>query len=86
MKVICINISGGGEVDYLDSRSLTPVFSKHSLRLTLGKTYDVINDSSGYNPGGYWIKDDNNDIVWFTKNIFITQEQWREEQLNKILF
>ena len=50
-------------------------------RTTIGKVYEILIDhDSEYE---YFVAD-NGDELWYQSNYFISVEQWRENQLNKI--
>ena len=77
MKVVCKNNTtlSGGEM----------------IGLTVGKAYDVIEMSPGRDAFGkieksiYKILDDKSIINWYSSFILVTQEQWRELQLSKLV-
>ena len=74
MKVVCIHLDG----------KLQPVF----LNLTQGKTYEVIDSKQTpeqERPHMYKIINDDGKQRWYDKSVFITLEEWREQQLNEIL-
>jgi hypothetical protein len=50
-------------------------------RTTIGKVYEIYEDDSG---DEYFVAD-NGDELWYQSNYFISVEQWRENQLNKLL-
>jgi urate oxidase len=49
--------------------------------LTKGKTYEVIS----INDYEYFIKNDDGGFRWFHQNRFITLEEHRQKQLNKLI-
>ena len=80
MKVVCIN-----NVELSRDSSGKP---RHNiLHLTIGKVYEA-EESVNY----YLIDEDNNDYdnklsfpLVYSKTHFVTQDVWREMQLNKLL-
>ena len=70
MKVICI------EDDYA---TFDPT-STYQSRTTIGKTYELF----PLEDGDYYFIDDFGDKPIYFEKYFVTQEQWREIQLNKI--
>ena len=78
MKVICI------KDDYATFMALCgsnlPILPYKS-RTTIGKTYELF----PLDDGDYYFIDDYGDKPIYFKEYFVTQEQWREQQLNKIL-
>jgi hypothetical protein len=80
MKVVCINNVELGRDSYGKPRH-------NILPLTIGKAYEVVDDASDY-----LLLDDNNDYddklnfpLVYSKTHFVTQDVWREMQLNKLL-
>ena len=71
MKVICI------KDDYATFDPTLP----YKSRTTIGKTYELF----PLDDGDYYFIDDYGDKPIYFKEYFVTQEQWREQQLNKIL-
>ncbi len=53
--------------------------------LTYGKVYQLEPTPSWYGEDNYFIKCDRGFIGTYHKNSFVTLEQWREMELNKIL-
>ena len=58
--------------------------------LTIGKIYIILdkmyNDiNNGVNPNSYLLIDDTKKKCWYNGDRFITLEEYREQQLNKIL-
>jgi hypothetical protein len=51
-------------------------------RTTIGKVYEIFED---YDSGDEFFVADNGDELWYHSHYFISVEQWRENQLNKIL-
>ena len=72
MKAICIK-------NYDESNS----------RTTIGKVYEILqynkdtNIITAYDYKPYFVAD-NGDELWYEPDYFITIEQWRDNQLNKI--
>lgn len=67
-------------------------FIKDFSEFTINKQYDVINmrkyiyDENGYNKHTYYhVVNDKGKLTSVSSNYFITLEEWRENQLNKIL-
>jgi hypothetical protein len=50
-------------------------------RTTIGKVYEILKD---HDSDDEFFVDDNGDELWYHSYCFITVEQWRENQLNKI--
>ena len=81
MKAVCIHCC---------SKSLFNP-DTHKFQLTQGKTYEVID--SKQTPEQEWrdathmykIINDDGKKRWYDKSMFITLEEWREQQLNEIL-
>ena len=80
MKVVCINNVELGRDSYGKPRH-------NILPLTIGKVYEVVDEASDY-----LLLDDNNDYddklnfpLVYSKTHFVTQDVWREMQLNKLL-
>ena len=58
-------------------------FSKDEL--TIGKTYEIIEDISEGINCFYFVADDGSELLYFDNDKdFIPLEQWREQQLNQI--
>ena len=58
------------------------------LNLTQGKTYEVIDSKQTpeqERPHMYKIINDDGKQRWYDKSMFITLEEWRDQQLNEIL-
>ena len=70
MKVICIKRF----YNHLDPTST------YQSRTTIGKTYELF----PLEDGDYYFIDDFGDKPIYFEKYFVTQEQWREIQLNKI--
>lgn len=73
MKVVCIN--------------KTSRIFKNLVNLTPGKSYDVIHKNRcnhNHIATQYKIRDDDGRIGWYTKDIVMDLEEWREKQLNEI--
>jgi hypothetical protein len=74
-KVICINHNNGGWLSKNDS-------------LIKGKVYEVIEEviyhfsSADTIKGRIRVKEKGNS--WYPTELFVTQEQWREQQLNQL--
>jgi len=51
-------------------------------RTTIGKVYEIFED---YDSGDEFFVADNGDELWYQSNYFISVEQHRDNQLNKIL-
>lgn len=81
MKVVCItNIPYGRKGDsYSD--------------ITPGKTYEIENEAGNLisplfkatSRSVIWIQNDTGGRSWYSKDMFISLEEWRERQLKKIL-
>ena len=71
MKVVCIKKYLSTELRY---------------ELTYGKTYDIITGKGNYDfaTNNHLVLNDRNFIEWYSKDTFITLEEWREHQLNKL--
>ena len=72
MKIVCVNNIG------------------YESELTIGKTYDLIlritaHQSSSRRFSPYKVLNDLGQVYSFNEERFITLEEWRESQLNKIL-
>jgi hypothetical protein len=50
-------------------------------RTTIGKVYEILIDHDSEDE---FFVADNGDELWYQSNYFISVEQWRENQLNKI--
>ena len=85
MKVVCTNL--GEKLDYFTN----------SENITIGKSYDVISQLSGYDildskEGGvigdyvriYDIFNDRGKKVSYNSLLFVTVEEWREKRLNDL--
>jgi len=69
MKVICVN----------NNR-----FSKDEL--TIGKTYEILSHTEHGDTVQWFIADDGSELLFFDNDTdFIPLEQWRENQINKLL-
>jgi hypothetical protein len=55
--------------------------SDRILKITISKAYTVIYTDFF----GYKISDDTNREFWYSKDLFYTQDEWRQIQLNKIV-
>ena len=76
MKVICIN-------EYrMKKYKCDP---NGEARTTIDKTYELFQYKNLQGDIGYYFIDDFGDRPIYFEEYFITQEQWREQQLNKIL-
>lgn len=53
--------------------------------ITIGKCYDVIDSIEWAIPKVHQIINDDGKPEWHNKWIFISLEEWREQQLDKIL-
>ena len=53
--------------------------------LTIGKTYDVINEDGGEYDYGYYIIDDNNIKDWYGEYMFKPISEIRNDKINKLL-
>jgi hypothetical protein len=49
--------------------------------ITIGKVYDILN----YKNGHYWIWDDNANQRGIPTECFMSVEEWRDNQINKVL-
>lgn len=49
--------------------------------ITIGKVYDILN----FKNGNYWIWDDNDNQRGLPTECFMSLEDWRDNQINKIL-
>ncbi len=69
MKVVCVHKNRFSEKE-----------------ITIGKTYEIIQYEDSYGDvGNYFISDDGFELLYFVNDKdFITLEQHREQQLNKI--
>ena len=77
MKVVCIDNS----VDMIpDDEERNRLNYYYSERLTIGKIYLVIK-----NPSGYKLVDDLDNTKYYLKDRFISLDEHREQQLNKII-
>ena len=87
MKVICINKSkgiddSGNESMHSRTMGLNSFYDK---KLTIGKIYEILTYSEYGDTAEYFIADDGSELLYFANDKdFITLEQWREQQLNKI--
>ena len=70
MKVVCIKD---------DYKTFDPT-STYQSRTTIDKTYELF----PLEDGDYYFIDDFGDKPIYFEKYFVTQEQWREQQLNKI--
>jgi flagellar basal body rod protein FlgF len=64
------------------------VFKSQGLQyeLTYGKVYDTLPSSNmPLDEDNWWIVNDRNQSEYYFKNIFVTIEEWREIQLNKLV-
>ena len=89
MKVVCINKNKGQLDDYdSNNKTMSLVNSFYSKKLTIGKIYEILtyNDVDDVEPfKQYFIADDGSELLYFDNDTdFITVEQYREQQLNKI--
>ena len=76
MKVLCINNK------YLIIKNIkTYVTEEYTNKLTINKYYQV----TDIDDIGFRIIDDNNNNYWYTKELFQSPEDNREEKLNTIL-
>ena len=87
MKVVCIN-----NVNPKSRRGLGRDSNgkpRHNiLPLTIGKTYEVEPDNIILGKANfYMLEKDNNDVegIVYQTNYFVTQDVWREMQLNKLI-
>jgi hypothetical protein len=53
-------------------------------RTTIGKVYEIFEDYVINDSDDKYFVADNGDELWYQSNYFISVEQWRENQLNKI--
>jgi len=53
--------------------------------LTYGKIYSASNYSQNFPSNYYFIINDNNTLEKYHSKYFVTIEEWRQNQLNKIL-
>lgn len=61
-------------------------YKGHSLNLTYGKAYEVIDQQPfQINDQMYKIIDDNGTLAWFDRETVIPLEEWRERQINKLI-
>ena len=76
MKVVCINNGLPISKTIVDRKALT-----------IGKIYEVLDSDIlvEFDTGHYEIKNDFNDNKNYNKHLFVTLEQWRNQQLNKLL-
>jgi hypothetical protein len=78
MKAVCIHCC---------SKSLFNP-DTYKFHLTQGKTYEVIDSKQTpekERPHMYKIINDDDKQRWYDKSMFITLEEWRDQQLNEIL-
>ena len=54
----------------------------YKSRTTIGKTYELF----PLDDGDYYFIDDYGDKPIYFEKYFVTQEQWRDNQINKILY
>lgn len=54
-------------------------------RTTIGKVYEIFEDYVINDSDDKYFVADNGDELWYHPDYFITLEQWRENQLNKLL-
>lgn len=54
----------------------------YKSRTTIGKTYELFQ----LDDGDYYFIDDYGDKPIYFEKYFVTQEQWRDNQINKILY
>lgn len=79
MKVVCIDNS----VDMIpDDEERNRLNYYYSERLTIGKIYLVIKN---IDPSGYKLVDDLDNTKYYLKDRFISLDEHREQQLNKII-
>ncbi len=84
MKVICIN-----NVEL--SRDSAGKSKHKRLPLTIGQTYEASNIVNTSNPDKdlskliFILSDNNGDSRMYHMNNFVTQDVWREMQLNKLI-
>ena len=79
MKVVCIDNS----VDMIpDEEERNRLKYYYSERLTIGRIYNVI---KSIDPSGYKLVDDFGNSKYYLKGRFITIDEHREQQLNKII-
>lgn len=62
----------------------------HNVNLTINKSYTVIDETDGlgliWTPSDhYTVVDDIGKIVWYGSEIFITLDEFRSRQIDKIL-
>jgi len=57
-------------------------YEKVNSRTTIGKVYEILSDND--NEYEYFVAD-NGDHLWYDPDYFITLEQHRENQINKLL-
>jgi hypothetical protein len=81
MKIVC---NRDFKSAYINSHSL-------SDELTYGKVYDILPNRVGFDSrlvidsNNWWIINDKGQEQYYFKFMFVTLEEWREIQLNKIL-
>ena len=77
MKIVCNR-------DYKDWEGL-------SDELTYGKVYDILPNRLGHDSrlvidsNNWWIINDKGQEQYYFKFMFVTLEEWRDKQLNKII-
>jgi len=49
--------------------------------LTYGRAYDILGD---YGKSNLWIINDKGETTFYLKTLFVSLEEWREIQLNKL--
>jgi hypothetical protein len=54
-------------------------------RTTIGKVYEIFEDYVINDSDDKYFVADNGDELWYHSDYFITLEQWRENQINKLL-
>ena len=69
-KVVCVKIFLSQVLQY---------------ELTYGKIYNVESKPSWASEDSYFIKCDRNFITPYKKNIFVTLQEWRQQQLDKLI-
>jgi hypothetical protein len=59
-------------------------YDEVNSRTTIGKVYEIFEDYVINDSDDKYFVADNGDELWYQSNYFISVEQWRENQLNKI--
>ncbi len=60
-------------------------YDEVNSRTTIGKVYEIFEDYVINDSDDKYFVADNGDELWYHSDYFITLEQWRENQINKLL-